>query len=168
MNVPYDQYLPMIFQGEEISIGLRGFTYGYDYYSPEFSICFHMYAVGVNKEKRKKIKMFWENQVRYPGVEDISMDRLLGIIQINTLDVSVDEWDHTEEQKYGLGKARDVNQFFDIYGIHLKKKTVEKHLCSFVNVGEMHPMFVQHLRPDGMGIDYSKIHYRFKDPRPGE
>ena len=28
VQVPYDQYLPMIFQGEEISIGLRGFTFG--------------------------------------------------------------------------------------------------------------------------------------------
>jgi len=34
VNVPYDQYLPNVFQGEEISIGLRGFTYGYDYYRP--------------------------------------------------------------------------------------------------------------------------------------
>jgi hypothetical protein len=26
VNVPYDQHLPWIFQGEEISIGLRGFS----------------------------------------------------------------------------------------------------------------------------------------------
>ena len=32
VNIPYDQYQPMIFQGEEMSIGLRGFTTGYDYY----------------------------------------------------------------------------------------------------------------------------------------
>lgn len=36
INVPYDQHLPWIFQGEEISIGLRGFTYGYDYYTVRF------------------------------------------------------------------------------------------------------------------------------------
>lgn len=28
-TVPYDLYQPMIFQGEEMSIGLRGFTIGY-------------------------------------------------------------------------------------------------------------------------------------------
>ena len=33
VQVPYDQYLPMVFQGEEISIGLRAFTYGYDFYA---------------------------------------------------------------------------------------------------------------------------------------
>jgi len=38
VNVPYDYLQPMIFQGEEMSIGIRGFTIGYDYYAPgEFS-----------------------------------------------------------------------------------------------------------------------------------
>jgi hypothetical protein len=33
LQVPYDQYLPMVFQGEEISIGLRAFSHGYDFYA---------------------------------------------------------------------------------------------------------------------------------------
>jgi [Skp1-protein]-hydroxyproline N-acetylglucosaminyltransferase len=53
VQVPYDQYLPMVFQGEEASIGIRGFTYGYDYYAPEGSICFHMYAL------HKTLKTEW-------------------------------------------------------------------------------------------------------------
>lgn len=32
VNVPYDFYQPLIFQGEEMSIGVRGFTIGYDFY----------------------------------------------------------------------------------------------------------------------------------------
>lgn len=28
VQVPYDAYQPMVFQGEEIAIGIRGFTYG--------------------------------------------------------------------------------------------------------------------------------------------
>ena len=32
VNVPYDQFQPLVFQGEEISIGVRGFTIGYDFY----------------------------------------------------------------------------------------------------------------------------------------
>ena len=43
----------MIFQGEEISIGVRGFTHGYDFYAPEKSVNFHVYAQGENKVKRK-------------------------------------------------------------------------------------------------------------------
>jgi hypothetical protein len=45
IQVPYDQYLPMIFQGEEISMTLRGYSYGYDYYAPERGVCYHMYVV---------------------------------------------------------------------------------------------------------------------------
>ena len=162
VQVPYDQYLPMIFQGEEINIGLRGFSYGYDYYAPEFGVCFHMYANGINKAKRKKIKMFWENGSRYEGVEDHSYDRLLGLIDMNGPDVDPSTWNQVEREKYGLGKARPVTKFFDLYGIHLDTQTVEGHLCRFVS-NSMHSMFVQHLRPNGMGIDYTNVSYKFVD-----
>jgi len=57
----------MIFQGEEMSIGIRGFTIGYDFFAPERSVCFHHYAVGKNKNLRNKVKHFWENGDRYAG-----------------------------------------------------------------------------------------------------
>ncbi len=38
VNVPYDFYQPLIFQGEEMSIGVRGFTIGYDFYV-SFLLC---------------------------------------------------------------------------------------------------------------------------------
>ena len=59
IQVPYDQYEPMVFQGEEIFMGLRGWSYGYDYYTSEISVAFHMYAIKENKDKRKKVKLFW-------------------------------------------------------------------------------------------------------------
>ena len=40
----------MVFQGEEISIGVRGWTHGYDFYAPERSVLFHEYA---SKSKRR-------------------------------------------------------------------------------------------------------------------
>jgi len=36
VRVPYDALQPMVFQGEEIAIGVRGFTYGYDFYAPRY------------------------------------------------------------------------------------------------------------------------------------
>jgi hypothetical protein len=56
-RVPYDGYQPMVFQGEEIAIGIRGFTHGYDFYAPRDSVVFHEYAD--NSKRRKKIPMFW-------------------------------------------------------------------------------------------------------------
>jgi hypothetical protein len=77
--VPYDYLQPMIFQGEEMSIGIRGFTVGYDFYAPERSVCFHHYATGANAAKRNRVKKFWENGDRYRGTGKKAMARLLGI-----------------------------------------------------------------------------------------
>jgi hypothetical protein len=62
VNVPYDLYEPMIFQGEEISMGIRGFTVGYDYYAPDRSVCFHHYKGGKNTEARAKVSKYTENR----------------------------------------------------------------------------------------------------------
>jgi hypothetical protein len=40
-KVRYDCCLPMVFMGEEISIGIRGWTHGYDMYAPTTSVLFH-------------------------------------------------------------------------------------------------------------------------------
>ena len=67
VNVPYDPLQPMIFQGEEMSVGIRGFTVGYDYYAPERSVCFHHYATGKNAQIRNKVHHFWDNGELYEG-----------------------------------------------------------------------------------------------------
>ena len=81
-TVPYDMYQPMIFQGEEMSIGLRGFTIGYDYFAPERSVCFHSYAKGSNEDKRNKVPHFWEHAQSFKGTGVKAMKRLLGIVNM--------------------------------------------------------------------------------------
>jgi hypothetical protein len=77
-------------------------------------------------------------------------------------------WDHTEEDVYGLGGVRTPEQFYELFGIDVVKKTTEGHLCQFVDTdGRMHKTFFPHLRSDGMGIDYTNIHYKWVDPTPG-
>jgi [Skp1-protein]-hydroxyproline N-acetylglucosaminyltransferase len=161
LQVPYDQYLPMVFQGEEISIGLRGFTYGYDYYAAERSVCFHMYAVQENEAKRKAIPLFWENAKLYRGVGVKAMKRLNTIIGM--ADFPTNEWPNDDAQKYGLGHVRRPSQFFDTFGIHVQNQTVEQHLCRFVGKPMM-DAFLPKLRSNTMGIDYDLITYRFQDP----
>ncbi|KAL7487942.1 hypothetical protein ACHAW6_013524 [Cyclotella cf. meneghiniana] len=164
VNVPYDFYQPMIFQGEEMSIGIRGFTIGYDFYAPERSVCFHHYAEGKNAKARNKVDISHEYiffLLRSSGVK--AMFRLLGVVHMNP-EINPERWDHSEEEKYGLGGVRTPELFYDTFGIDVKNKVTEHHLCSFVETGKMHNEFTKFLRPDGMGIDYSKITYRFKDP----
>jgi len=164
VNIPYDQHLPMIFQGEEISMGLRGFTYGYDYYTSGHSVCFHMYAVGENLKKRKKVPLFWEHTNLYGKVEKKAMLRLNGIIDMNPKE-DPNKWNHADEIKYGTGKVRTLQKFFDTFGIHTKEQTVEGHLCRFVG-RPMQEKFLPALRSNGMGLDYDQIDYKFLDPAP--
>ena len=160
VNVPYDFYQPMIFQGEEMSIGIRGFTIGYDYYAPERSVCFHHYAEGKNKKARNKVPHYWENSNQYSGVGTKAMYRLLGVVHMNP-EIDPKKWDHTEEEKYGLGGVRTPELFYETFGVDVVNKRTEQHLCQFVETGKMHREFNKVLRPDGMGIDYSKISFRF-------
>ena len=182
VNVPYDQHLrefaprafclaperqspPLtiaipaawIFQGEEISIGLRGFSYGYDYYSAERSVCYHYYG-------RQGVPMFWENSRDYGRAGRYGMNRLNAIIGMTPpgQDEAKSQWLRTDRVKYGMGRVRTARRFFDIFGIHTDTQTVEKHLCSFVGQ-PMQRMFIPFLRENGMGLDYNKITYRFKD-----
>ena len=168
VRVPYDPYLPMTFQGEEISIGLRGFTYGYDFYAPLRSVSFHVYAIGKNANKRKKVKMFWENGNQHAGSAKSSMSRLLGLAGMAPeLKAGID-YDTIEAEKYGLGSVRDVSQFFKMFGIDVVHKKAAKKLCMFVSTGNMHRRFHEtFLRPPsqedieqgllGGGIDYGLV-----------
>lgn len=79
-------------------------------------------------------------------------------------EVDPSQWDHTEEDRYGLGGVRSPEKFYELYGINVVEKTTEQHLCRFVQEGKMHRMFTKVLRPDGMGIDYSAIDFQWKDP----
>merc|ERR1712048_854557 len=147
--------------GEEISIGVRAFTHGYDLYSPERSVCFHHY----DSPKRDNVKKFWENSNKYKGLDSRSMNRLLGIIRSNP-EVPESEWDHTEEETYGLGKVRTPEQFYSIFGINVEEKKIERHLCKFFVVrGNMHHKFHdKRLREDGMGIDYGSVVFKYVNP----
>lgn len=150
-------------------LGIRGFSIGYDFYAPERSVCFHHYAVGENAKVRNKVHHFWENSNRYAGTGKKAMQRLLGIVHMNP-EVPTSSWDHTEEDTYGLGGVRTPEKFYKTFGIDVVKKTTEGHLCGFVdtNNGRMHRLFTPNLRPDGMGIDYGKITFEYKDPRPDQ
>jgi len=156
VNVPYDLYQPMIFQGEEMSIAVRGFTIGYDFFSPERSVCFHHYGKGKNKAGRGKVNHFWENASKFKGVGKSAMERLLGIVHMNP-EISTKKWLHSEEDRYGIGNVRTPEKFYTVFGVNVEAKTTIPNLCDFVSSGIMHRSFMKHLRHDGMGIDYGAI-----------
>jgi hypothetical protein len=159
----YDQHLPMIFQGEESSMMIRGFTYGYDYYAPARSVAFHIYAIKSNIDRRKRHK-FWENDLLYKGALEKSTKRLNYIggllsARASNLRRGGDDYLHVDEDKYGVGMIRSRDTYFRVFGIHPEGGGFVddiNQLCLFVQ-NKMHPAFTRFLRPDGMGIDYARI-----------
>jgi len=153
VRVPYDGYQPMVFQGEEIAIGIRGFTYGYDFYAPRDSVVFHEYAE--RSSRRKKVHMFWEHSDAHKGEGQKALRRSMAVVRM-ALDIEADTYDHSETDKYGLGTVRDVELYYKIFKINrIERKATQ--LCPFVRPGHMHRDFQKYLRPDGLGIDYSKL-----------
>eukprot|EP00607_Mallomonas_marina_P008436 CAMPEP_0182424558 /NCGR_PEP_ID=MMETSP1167-20130531/10760_1 /TAXON_ID=2988 /ORGANISM="Mallomonas Sp, Strain CCMP3275" /LENGTH=563 /DNA_ID=CAMNT_0024604443 /DNA_START=430 /DNA_END=2121 /DNA_ORIENTATION=+ len=153
VRVPYDGYQPMVFQGEEISIGIRGFTYGYDFYAPRDSVVFHEYAV--KSKRRNKVPMFWENSQKHVGEGKKSLSRSMSIIKMAP-DIDPDSWDHREEQKYGIGKERTVDLFYKLFLVDTVHRKATQ-LCPFVKSGIMHQKFTPHLKENRLGIDYTGL-----------
>jgi len=146
IRVPYDGRLPMVFDGEEMSMGVRLWTSGYDLYAPNNSFSFHPYG------RKKRPPTFWENQGRNPGVREKAHRRIRHIFgQSYTGDV-----DLTEIEKYGLGKKRKLETYSTIFGVNFQTGKT-KNNCPITFSGLMHKRLHSFIRPDKMGIDYSMI-----------
>jgi [Skp1-protein]-hydroxyproline N-acetylglucosaminyltransferase len=155
----------MLFQGEEADIAIRGFTFGYDFYAPELSVAFHIFAIKGNIARRERHK-YWENEILYTGALEKSLARLNGII-VGTAGELKTDFFHEDVEKYGVGGVREKETYYRAFGFHTDTQTTEGHLCQFVEES-MHKKFQPHLRQDGMGIDYSTIDYEYVDAHPSQ
>lgn len=157
-QVPYDCCLPMLFQGEEIEMAVRAWTFGYDFYAPRASVAFHPYS------RKSKPHMFWENGPKHRGEEARSAARAAGIIHMAPPKPG-DPQEQAPEQhaatgdvgRYGLGSRRSAEDFMRIFGLDVQSRTVTRDLCSWSTSGAMHRQLTPRLRPDKRGIDYGQV-----------
>jgi len=154
VRVPYDGYQPMVFQGEEISLGIRGFTHGYDFYAPRQSVVFHEYTA-TKQNGRDAVPKFWDNPDKKEEEETRAYARSVSIIKMAT-DIDASLWDHREVDKYGLGDVRSVDLFYKIFLVDPVHRN-STQLCPFIMSGIMHTNFTAYLREDGLGIDYTYL-----------
>ena len=149
MQVPYDPKIcGLDEQDEEISMALRAFSSGYDFYTLTQSVIFrtkpdsNKHVGGVSCNLNAKVK---------------SRKRLYSLVGLNDNDEDAIPYE------YGLGAVREISKFFTLYGIHASERITEHRLCEFVVTGNMHDEFSPHLRQDGMGIDYNRVSFRFHE-----
>lgn len=153
MQVPYDKQLcGLDAQDEEVSMALRAFSSGYDFYTPTHSVIFR-------RKRANDYNSFSNGSIGSCKVraKKKSRKRLYSLIGLDNND------EYAIPQEYGLGAVREVSKFFTLFGIHPVEKVTEHRLCEFVLTGNMHDEFAPHLRPDGMGIDYNEVSFRFHE-----
>lgn len=111
-DVPFDPTLDYLFVGEEILHSIRIWTAGYDIFTPNENIAFHEYT----RAEKPKI---WTDKV-YTDTEAFQkVKELIGLVGNNTL----------ANYKYGLGKERSLQDYYEFAGIDLENKKVSKNFC---------------------------------------
>lgn len=111
-EVPYDQYTPFLFFGEEMDIAIRAYTNGWDFYSPTVNCVFSNY-------KRNHRKTFWENKDS-KSCEILSRFRVyerLGYIK----DIP-EKYKFILNNQLPLGKERSISDYEQKAKICIKKE----------------------------------------------
>lgn len=107
-DVPFDPYLPHIFQGEEVLYSARLWTHGYDFYTPRLNILFHKYG-------RKNEKRWHDDNPTWHTEQKASTTRLKRLLKL--------EEPRIENDPYGLGKKRTIEEYWTYSGLDPKSRT---------------------------------------------
>lgn len=110
-DVPFDPFLPYLFMGEEILLSVRSYTSGYDIYSPNKNLVYHLYT-------RKHDPKYWDDldinqqdantKVRILLGFETDPSKIRSILIQSSLDV------------FGLGTERTLKQYYQDSGLDTK------------------------------------------------
>ena len=122
-DVPYDPNLDFLFTGEEIGHSIRIWTSGYNIYTPSENIIYHEYI------RNGKPKVWDDNKYT-------DKDAFEKIKQMINLESTHNLPNHIKYNmdKYGLGKERTLQDYYDFAGIDIKNKRVYKNFCRKNNI----------------------------------
>eukprot|EP01083_Nonionella_stella_P133973 407522_1 len=112
IDVPSDPYLPYLFDGEEISMGVRMWTSGYDIYVPDRDIVYHIYSMKLRKGESRHL--FWElgPKERHRKYAEYRILHVLKLFDKYVPHLTTHSIDLREIDKYGLGTERDIDDFW--------------------------------------------------------
>jgi hypothetical protein len=121
-ELPYDPHLPFLFVGEEILHSVRFYTNGWDCFTPSSNIVFHEYT----RADKPKI---WTDNPTYR--DDDAFNKVKQYLHLLNADVekSVSQDVSMNMDKYGLGKARSLQDYYQFAGINVEKKEVTTNFC---------------------------------------
>jgi hypothetical protein len=112
-ELPFDPYLPYLFVGEEILLSVRFWTNGWDIYTPSENIAYHYYT-------RSDEPKIWTDQ-KYSDEQAMQRVKLLLGLQKGQ--------QMMQNELYGMGKTRTLDEYYKFAGIDLQKKRIKKNFC---------------------------------------
>jgi len=101
-QVPFHPDTPYLFFGEEMFMGVRALSHGFDLVGPRFSVIYHLW-------KRDYRKTFWDHDIS--DERDKSIKKIKDIMTGKIID-----------EKYGMGNKRSWIEIQDYLGIDFEKQ----------------------------------------------
>jgi len=115
-EVPYDPY--MYFAQEEVSLGLRAFTHGWDVYHPTNVTLFHYYRKP-DSDPNKLSKLHWEDSKNWSIIRKRAEKRFAHLVRHT---ISTDADVIKDLDMYGLGTERTLEEFEAFSGLDFKAR----------------------------------------------
>jgi len=116
-EVPYDPHL--YFVGEEISMAVRLWTSGWDFFAPNEVVVYHNYKSSGTKYKSHH----WHDHQGWAVLDRKAMKRVRHLLGIEP---SHDPEALAEIERYGLGSRRTLAEYEAFSGIHFKTREAEE------------------------------------------
>lgn len=115
-DVPYDPHL--YFYGEEISIAVRLWTHGYDFFNPNKTLVYHLYKGKIEDPKHRRTH--FADHKEWPKRDQLAYARVRHLLGTQ---ISTDPEVLVELDKYGLGNVRSLKEYEAYSGIDFVAKT---------------------------------------------
>lgn len=124
-DVPFDPYLPYMFQGEEILLATRLWTHGWDVYNLPYPIATHNYD-------RDDKPRFWNDNSHenWGDVQNEVNKRYYYLIGQNG-DNKIEDYFIKNEKELGMGNERSIKSWFEFAGIDPEGKKVNSR-CGYL------------------------------------
>ena len=114
-DVPYDPHL--YFRGEEITLAVRLWTHGWDFFAPNKVLIYHYYG------HRDEGKKHWVDNKDWVPLREKSFQRVRHLLGTET---SNDPEVTAELDKYGFGTKRSLSDYEEFSGVNFKEKIISK------------------------------------------
>lgn len=113
-DAPFDPHLSFLFFGEELLHSARLWTAGYNFYAPVKVFASHHYG-------RNGKPKFWDDLKQFAGCRKKAVSRVKAILGMLPED-KVDPAFRADLQRYGLGAARPIEDYWTLLKVDVRKK----------------------------------------------